>query len=321
MRAERIEETAKLLNRRGYAVIESLVEPSAMDLVAAELRPHFDSAASERRHNATDRIHSRVLATAPELQQRMVDPVVLGVMDLILGPNCVRYQLSSVQGIEVHPGAADQSLHRDDDVFRLPHPHPVFEVNVMWALTDFTAKNGATRVVPGSHAWPSGKTAEPGSEVLAVMPKGSVLPLARLNVARCGGEPHGSTPNWCLRGLLTWLATPGGNDVPRAASGVRPRDAGELAAPHRLRAEGDKHTRVAGRPRSSRTFWDWMTELPSSIFSWDFSSETQKLTLHSTRRLHPGAVRAFRVPAPPFDRQVRGQPEDVYEPSFWRQSS
>ena len=175
MRAERIEETAKLLNRRGYAVIESLVEPSAMDLVAAELRPHFDSAASERRHNATDRIHSRVLATAPELQQRMVDPVVLGVMDLILGPNCVRYQLSSVQGIEVHPGAADQSLHRDDDVFRLPHPHPVFEVNVMWALTDFTAKNGATRVVPGSHAWPSGKTAEPGSEVLAVMPKGSVL--------------------------------------------------------------------------------------------------------------------------------------------------
>ncbi len=127
MRADRIEDTAKVLNSRGYALIESLAERSTMDVIAAELRPHFDALTPRGRHNATGRIHSRVLATAPELQQRMVDAVILGVMDLVLGQNCVRYQLSSVQGIEVHPGARDQNLHRDDDIFRLPHPHPVPE--------------------------------------------------------------------------------------------------------------------------------------------------------------------------------------------------
>lgn len=170
-----IEDIAEVLNMQGYATIERLAEPPAMDVIAAELRPHFDALTTGQRSNATGRIHSRVLATAPQLQQRMVDPVILGVMDLVLGPNCVRYQLSSIQGIEVYPGAHDQGLHRDDDIFRLPHPHPVFEVNVMWALTDFTAENGATRVVPDSHLWPSGKTPEPGSEHLAAMPKGSVL--------------------------------------------------------------------------------------------------------------------------------------------------
>ena len=124
MRADRIEGTAKLLSSRGYAVIENLAESSTMDVIAAELRPHFDALTPRGRHNATGRIHSRVLAAAPQLQQCMVDPTVLGVMDLVLGPNCVRYQLSSVQGIEVHRGGRDQNLHRDDDIFRLPHLPP-----------------------------------------------------------------------------------------------------------------------------------------------------------------------------------------------------
>ena len=33
----------------------------------------------------------------------------------------------------------------------LPRPHPPVICNSMWALTDFTEANGATRVVPGSH--------------------------------------------------------------------------------------------------------------------------------------------------------------------------
>ena len=34
---------------------------------------------------------------------------------------------------------------------RCPKPHVPTVCNTMWALTDFTAANGATRVVPGSH--------------------------------------------------------------------------------------------------------------------------------------------------------------------------
>lgn len=171
----RIVETTKRLRESGYAVIGRLVEPSIMDRVKAELRPHFNAHHARSHHNATDRIHSRVLADAPVLQQCIIDPVIIAVVGALLGPNCVRFQLSSMQGIEVHPGSKHQSLHRDDDIFRLPHPHPIFEINVMWAVTDFTITNGATRLVPDSHLWPSGQNPEPDAEIHAEMTKGSAL--------------------------------------------------------------------------------------------------------------------------------------------------
>jgi len=170
-----VESAVTALERDGYAIIEGLAEQGTARAVADELRPRFDALDIETCRNRTRRIHSRILAEAPALQQRMIDPVAVGIMDRLLGPNCIRHQLSSVQGIEIHPGATDQTLHRDDDIFRLPHPHPVFEVNVMWAVTDFTAQNGATRVVPGSHLWESGREPEPGSEVPAAMTAGSAL--------------------------------------------------------------------------------------------------------------------------------------------------
>lgn len=171
----RIDVAVAALQRDGYAIVEGLAGRDAIAAVAAELRPHFDALPPDGRRNASGRIHSRILDGAPELQRRMIDPVAMGIMDRLLGPNCVRFQLSSLQGIEVHPGAADQNLHRDDDIFRLPHPHPVFEVNVMWAVTGFTAANGATRVVPGSHLWESGRQPEPGSAIPAEMAAGSAL--------------------------------------------------------------------------------------------------------------------------------------------------
>lgn len=163
------------LEADGYAIVPNLASPAAMKKVAAELGRHFDALDPQTCGNRTRRIHSRVLAGAPELQQRMVDPLVMAVMDRLLGPNCIRYQLSSVQGIDVHPGARDQNLHRDDDIFRLPHPHPIFEINVMWAITDFTEANGATRVVAGSHLWPSGQKPDPESTIAAEMAAGSAL--------------------------------------------------------------------------------------------------------------------------------------------------
>ena len=186
----RIDAAVDGLEAQGFAVIDHLADPASMEAIAGELRPHFDAIAPDGRHNATARIHSRVLAGAPGLQRRMIDPVVLGVVGRLLGPHCVRYQLSSVQGIEVHPGATDQGLHRDDDIFRLPHPHPVFEVNVMWAVTDFSAENGATRIVPGSHLWPSGQNPVAGTEMPMPMPMASGSALLWL-----GSTWHGAGAN------------------------------------------------------------------------------------------------------------------------------
>lgn len=51
------------------------------------------------------------------------------------------------------PGAKVQFLHQDEmlyDCLPVPVDYEIF-VNSLWALTDFTAEMGATRVVPGSH--------------------------------------------------------------------------------------------------------------------------------------------------------------------------
>ncbi len=69
--------------------------------------------------------------------------------------------------------AAMQPLHRDDAYFPV-NPHPPLVVNTMWALTDFTQANGATRIVPGSHL--VGDPVDPAAASIPVeMPRGSVL--------------------------------------------------------------------------------------------------------------------------------------------------
>jgi len=53
---------------------------------------------------------------------------------------------------------------------------------------DFTADNGGTQVVPGSHRWGPDRTAEPDEVVRAEMPAGSVL-------SWLGGALHGAGAN------------------------------------------------------------------------------------------------------------------------------
>ena len=71
-------------------------------------------------------------------------PLVEGVLD----PGCL---LSSLSSIAIGPDETPQPIHADDQIIPLPKPHPAVVCNSMWALTDFTEANGATRLVPGSH--------------------------------------------------------------------------------------------------------------------------------------------------------------------------
>jgi ectoine hydroxylase-related dioxygenase (phytanoyl-CoA dioxygenase family) len=48
-------------------------------------------------------------------------------------------------------------------------------INCMWAVDEFTADNGATLVVPGSHKWPKDRQPEPHEITQGAMPAGSVL--------------------------------------------------------------------------------------------------------------------------------------------------
>ncbi len=88
----------------------------------------------------------------------------------------------------------------------------------MWAVTDFTADNGGTLLVPGSHRWSQGRKPQPDELVPAEMPAGSML-------IWLGGTLHGAGENrtneWregvILTDSLGWLRQEENQylDVPR----------------------------------------------------------------------------------------------------------
>ena len=133
---------------------------------------------------------------------------VLAVVDRVLGPQCARFQLSFTQAIAIAPGERGQVVHRDTTMYPLRRPGPEVFVNVIWAATPFTAENGATVVLPGSHRWPEGRlpTAE-DARACATMPRGAC-------VVYYGSVVHGgganATPDQTRIGLafgytLGWL--------------------------------------------------------------------------------------------------------------------
>ena len=75
-------------------------------------------------------------------------PQVLPVVEGVLDPGCL---ISSLSSIAIGPGEVAQPIHADDALHPLSRPHVATVCNSMWALTDFTEANGATRLVPGSH--------------------------------------------------------------------------------------------------------------------------------------------------------------------------
>ena len=92
------------------------------------------------------------LAVTRCLDQAALAPLVLDTVEQIVGPGT---QFGITCGaIQVHPGQQAQVLHYDQAITRSPATATMM-ITALWALDDFTADNGATRIVPGSHLRPS----------------------------------------------------------------------------------------------------------------------------------------------------------------------
>ena len=85
------------------------------------------------------------------------------------------WRFSAAEYIEIGPGESAQRLHRDQWKYDMVDFGFEVELNGMWAVTDFTEENGATRVVPGSHELGNREQLSPDATVAAEMPKGSLL--------------------------------------------------------------------------------------------------------------------------------------------------
>ena len=168
------------LRRDGAVVVSELAEPGLVDAIRAELRPRLDAdglkTCSDFNGSRTLRCSRSLLSSAPSAADLIDHDMLVGVADAVLLPHCATYQVGSMTAIEILPGESAQALHRDDSLYPIENAGMELQIGVMWALDDFTAENGGTRVVLGSHrflrSWhlPGISDWEP-----AVMAKGSAL--------------------------------------------------------------------------------------------------------------------------------------------------
>jgi ectoine hydroxylase-related dioxygenase (phytanoyl-CoA dioxygenase family) len=98
---------------------------------------------------------------------------LLPVVEGVLGRDCL---LSWCMTSNQLPGAVAQRLHCDDEMYPLPRPHLPLLCNALVALCEFTAENGATQVVPGSHRWAEKPTAPfPTGESVEMAPGDALI--------------------------------------------------------------------------------------------------------------------------------------------------
>jgi len=127
-------------------------------------------------------------------QDMALNPLVLSVMDEFLLPSCSQYQINLTQAISIGSDEPQQIMHQDDPMFPFMHDGYEAMINCMWAVDDFTAENGATVLVPGSHKWPREDSLNlelndlsPELLVAGEMKKGSVL-IYLGSLFHCGGH-------------------------------------------------------------------------------------------------------------------------------------
>jgi len=159
------------LERVGYAIVPGLMSQETVAAARAELGVLLDAVdwGSGFDGTRTKRVWAP-LAVTRCLDQAALAPPVLAAVEQAIGPGS---QFGITCAIQVHPGQDAQVLHFDQGIYPLPRDRDVL-VTTLWALDDFTAANGATRIVPGSHRLPAGKP-DQAQTIPAEMPAGSVL--------------------------------------------------------------------------------------------------------------------------------------------------
>ena len=179
--------------------------------VNSELQP-FIAATPTGRDDFTGRLTGRtgaLVARSTAARDLVMHPVTTNLARKFLEPYTDKIQLHLTQIINIQPGQGAQPRHRDRLAWGGYLPAEIEpQFNTIWALTDFTEENGATRVVPGSVGWPDDRRAADDETTQAVMTAGSVLLYS-------GSVIHGGRKNFSdadrtgvnITYCLGWLRT------------------------------------------------------------------------------------------------------------------
>ena len=148
-----------------------------------------------------------LVTRSPTVREAVLHPTVLDTAEGFLTRFAENFQLNITQIMRLLPGQDAQALHRDRYLWSKHLPREVEPMlNGMWALTDFTEENGATRVIPGSHLWDWDRRPNADESIPAEMPLGSMLVYTG-SVLHGGGKNRSNLPRigMNITYVLSWL--------------------------------------------------------------------------------------------------------------------
>ena len=142
-------EATERLDRDGYVALPNVLSWQQVEALRARLArllaAEGDRAGLEvHQEGGTDRL-ADLVNKGSAFEPCFTDSRALACIAHVLG----EFKLSSLNSRAALPGQGHQGLHAD---WGGPVPACGYQVcNSIWLLDDFTTRNGATRVVPGSH--------------------------------------------------------------------------------------------------------------------------------------------------------------------------
>jgi ectoine hydroxylase-related dioxygenase (phytanoyl-CoA dioxygenase family) len=166
-----------ILERDGFVVLEDVLDARRCQKLANELEPWLEvtpRCEGDFYGWKTTRVGG-LLSKAPSVFDLVMNPYILAIAEALLRPNCDCIQLNLTQAVRVHGQERPQAPHRDEEMWPWPTNGRHWLLNVMWAVSDFTEENGATRLWRGSHRHELDRSIDPADSVPGAMKRGSAL--------------------------------------------------------------------------------------------------------------------------------------------------
>jgi hypothetical protein len=172
------EAVAEVVKAEGAVIVDRLAPLELLDRIAVELAPFMAATPTgpDDFSGSNTRRTGALIARSEACRDLVLHPLSLGTTGLVLG-HATNFQLHLTQAIAIGGGESAQPIHRDQwafDFFPFPRGYDV-QCNTIWAQTDFTEENGATRVVVGSNTAEDGVPFQPSDTEPAEMERGSAL--------------------------------------------------------------------------------------------------------------------------------------------------
>jgi ectoine hydroxylase-related dioxygenase (phytanoyl-CoA dioxygenase family) len=143
----------KQLEEQGYLVFKGLLSRARVETILSRLEELWaaegDHAGEENYIEPGVRRLANLANKGEMFRNLYAHPQVLGVVETVMGPE-VRASMINARDVPPHTGVR-MPFHMDSDKGRVRDEIGYSAATAIWMLDEFTAPNGATAFVPGSH--------------------------------------------------------------------------------------------------------------------------------------------------------------------------